>query len=432
MKYLSYSMVGVLIFTSISCGNSVRNRFEDSFASINNPTVGAVTSSAFYVRVFDQNKFPFFMHRAGSFGTSCEIDASISSQDYTCIIEMNEGDIYEQDLYLQYNLPGGGYCDYFTFYPYWYYNYPVGTGPTNIDVTITKDADGNITATTCTVDSVTTTPCDPAEASFDPATAQFTCDYDYTKAGFPNCCDGSYVQTTRTITPGGTSVATSASTAWAPEGWVKNCIGGPPSTNWPASGYTLAGYPARLSYFIRDNGLNQIYQLPRVISNPNSGTVTPVANYFGDVSHTHTGYVLGTSTSSPYAIAPIDDVNGSPVRSGNPAYSFECRDKAFEIKNRIRLYIRSWNTYANFVAYGTSSGVTYNPNVEGEAGVDCTAVNTEENCNNFTKWDSVFTFPSASNAFVGPYTSGNRANYFPFEYYRSNLNIGPTSEPPTD
>ncbi len=70
-------------------------------------------------------------------------------------------------------------------------------------------------------------------------------------------------------------------------------------------------------------------------------------------------------------MAPIDDLDGSPVRSGSAAYVVTCYNAGFEIKHQIRTYIREWNTVADFVAYKGSGGVTYAPDTLGVEGTDC-------------------------------------------------------------
>jgi hypothetical protein len=183
--------------------------------------------------------------------------------------------------------------------------------------------------------------------------------------------------------------------------------------SWPA--FTKRGLPESLLTFVAGTGLNSLFAFRPPIVVPNGGSVVSVANYYGDVSHTHTGYVVARSSNYPYAVDPVDDRNGTNLETfdstmplvGNDAYEFRCLDEGKEVINRIRLYIRSWNTYTDFIAYGTSNGTTYNPDVTGDEGTACRGLVGP--CNDLTKWDST--------SLTGPYTSANRVNYFPNETY---------------
>lgn len=388
-----------------------------SSGSVSNPPVGVTTEDAFYVRIFDQGYFPYYLNKAAAaWGTDCSVGSTLSSQSISCYLDVNEMDLYHQGfpnddhIKIQYNVPAA-MCDYFSFMPAWYYNKELGKGPAAIRVDMTKDTDGNLLSMDCTVDSVLYSGCTGIPEISIGANGIPECNY--------GCCVGSYSLTIFTTVTGGSATVQGPTDynwpAWATDTGFKQCLGGQARTNWEH--YTRGGFPVAAVSYVNDLGLNRIYQLVPPINDPNGGFNVEVANYYFDVSHTHTGYVLARSTDLPYAIDPVDDVTGDDLSAytASEAYDFRCLDKNHEVKNRIRLYIRAWNTYADFLTYGTSGGVTYAPNVVGVEGTHCAGVLGY--CDDYVKWDSVVGVGHFSRDLVGPYAAPLRTNYFPNERY---------------
>jgi hypothetical protein len=94
------------------------------------------------------------------------------------------------------------------------------------------------------------------------------------------------------------------------------------------------------------------------------------ANYYDvagvSTDHTHTGYVASATTSvKPYYLDPIDDRDGTAITEGNDAYTFICMDEGYEAIHRIKVYVREFDTRADYDQYISSSGVIYNPDLRG-------------------------------------------------------------------
>ena len=405
----------------MSCGGAVGPDLSGLTpgSSTSNPVVGVTTNASFYVHVFDQGYFPFYLNKAGAaWGTDCAIDNSLSNQSISCYLDINEMDVYhgvyslEDRITLQYNVPTG-MCSYFSFMPAWYYNREIGIGPTAVEVDTAKDTDGNITSRDCVIDGTPYAGCTGMPEVHLDENGKPVCDYE--------CCTGYYDLTLVETVAGGSPVPsvqrglpwpqTESSNAF------KTCLGGQVRTNWKETLFTRGGFPVAEVTYVQSTGKNDIYRLYPPIQDPNGNHSVGIANYYFDVSHTHTGYVLPRSSDLPYAVDPIDDITGDDLSGyiASEAYDFRCLDKNREVVNRIRLYIRAWNTYSAFLAYGSSSGVTYDPNVVGTEGGSCDGVLGY--CDDFVKWDSQVGVGHFSSDLIGPYSTGNRYRYFPRERY---------------
>ena len=206
-------------------------------------------------------------------------------------------------------------------------------------------------------------------------------------------------------------------------GNVKSCLGGMVRTSWNNEYLTSKnnkyfnditgknqGYPRPLLYTIpRDDedtpiGMNTAHRIPSNIETTSTEFST-VANFYTPGTpaieglHEHTGYVSTKEVDVPYAVNPVDDLSGTPYtykgRSvlfpGREAILFDCEDEAFELKHRIEVYIREWNTLTDFVTYKTSGGQTYNPDVnqlEGSCGYGGDFVNLLP-CNDHVDFDDI-------------------------------------------
>jgi hypothetical protein len=64
-----------------------------------------------------------------------------------------------------------------------------------------------------------------------------------------------------------------------------------------------------------------------------------------------------------------------------------------EMKNRIRVYIRDWNTLEEFNRYGTSQGAEGNPDQKGVESVQCDYELSDnvvfDKCNDAQDWDDL-------------------------------------------
>ncbi len=416
-------LVGLcLIFIGCSGNQNASSTNTSTLPSIGNvaspaPSAGPVTNDAFSVNaVMPNTEIAYFMNKSSAFGTNCSIDATVTGQNIVCYLDMNETDVYTQPFSLVYNVPQT-MCKYFEFTPYWYYNHETGFGPTRYTISIDySDTSRQIlSSVNCNVDGVSYPGCAniPELQVVDAIAGSVKCIYDQSPAS-ANCCFGNYTATLTSTINGAQPLTSTTSSNWNTAGGMNNCTGGQGHNNWALK--TKVGYPATQITYIAGVGLNNVYTMVPPINGGNSGVNVEVANFYGDVSQSHSGYVSSRTTNRPYAVDPVDDRNGSLMLPGNDSYFFDCQDHNHETVNSVRVYVRAWNTYSDFLVYGTSGGVTYQPNVSGIEGSNCSGVGTY--CDDFMKWDSHVGSPSRiSRDYVGPYTSANRQSYFPEESY---------------
>ena len=259
-----------------------------------------------------------------------------------------------------------------------------------------------------------------------------TCRYDYTKTDGPNCCVGPYRLTVhKTRDNAGTIVADlGAAEQYLWDGKFGDCMGGPAAddTNWPK--IKSSGAPADGVVEYAASGINEEYQIqaPNVTSFAvpvNISAINSFTNVAGNTPHAHTvqfwnGTALVNVTSNlPYGIEPIADRSGDGLDATNSNFVFDCLDEAFEVKHRIRMKAREWNTYAAYLAYGASAGATVSPDVVGIEGTICTEriLVSGGYCNDNMDWDDTFPIGVGNQAGfqtlrVGGYV-GERYNYFP-------------------
>ncbi|MGZ3699946.1 MAG: hypothetical protein ACXVCH_17775, partial [Bdellovibrionota bacterium] len=244
--------------------------------------------------------------------------ATTTGQDIACIIEIEELDLYDQGLTLQYNA-SATQCPYVRFMPYMYYQFLPGIGPTLVNMTVTNGA------VTAYGDSGDGSPGVVTSASgTTPA-----CNTDYSTGLFPgpNCCEGNYVLDTLT-NPAGTHALTVGK--WG--GKMANCLNGPAVTTQSKD---ADNRPMADLTFLNGTNLNKQYVIKP--SNPIYASNVFAANYF----------------TAPYTMAlsptPIQGPGGA-VPNGNPWYELVCLDHSRDVVNRIRVMVRSWSTHSNFAA----------------------------------------------------------------------------------
>ena len=107
-------------------GNPLTNDIpDDDFFYIN-------LKSAYYTGAPGQfNPLDFILYAMDDGpGTDCKISVNEESgtEDLFCILDVMEGDLWYQEMTLQYNMPAG-MCSYLGFLPHWHFNYEVGYGP---------------------------------------------------------------------------------------------------------------------------------------------------------------------------------------------------------------------------------------------------------------------------------------------------------------
>lgn len=402
---------------------------------IDSTPIGEVEATGFWVNV-TSTEHPVLVNQSTSFGTDCFIDADTTTNQFmTCYVDMLEGDLGMYDIDLQYNVPPS-LCDHVRTSTAWHWNYSSGVGPKVVNVAIDSSTTP-ITFTSCTAErdsDDTMINCNVHPELFDTSNpAGPTCYYNKTESGGKNCCFGEYTLTVTDAANGGTPLVTKMN--WG--GDVGACIGGAGKTSWSAK--SPDGYPSGLIQPIPEGssgdteGLNDKITLKASTSN-SVLSYSSLASFYetSGTPHSHAGYVSATTTSRPYAINPIDDLDGTlydastgaaSVRflSGSDAHYFSCLDEAFEVKHAIRVQIREWNSLLDFVAYETSSGATYNPDTVGsENGTTCGYdPQFGSPCNDFEDFADILTEAGGSYTLnntmppVGTHPALIREKYFP-------------------
>jgi hypothetical protein len=95
------------------------------------------------------------------------------------------------------------------------------------------------------------------------------------------------------------------------------------------------GWPLTDTYFVDGTGLNKTYDVAAPIKSLRTANVY-VSNYFETADH----------AGAPVAGTPAGMDTGVYTTQGY--YQWVCVDRANEIKARIRLQVREWNTAAAF------------------------------------------------------------------------------------
>ncbi|MEQ1722632.1 MAG: hypothetical protein ABL930_05615 [Pseudobdellovibrio sp.] len=453
--------IGSLILLNSGC-NGVKSG-EASFGSLNIPAPAAPAAPAppvvptpssppgssngieddasfFYVGVQnDENDSIAHVHDSTDFSKTCSVPkTSLAHEDITCLIDIPEGDIYNKDLVLQYNAPAQ-MCRYLVRAPYWFYNREVGIGPETIAISVdnTVNASGDITASTytCAFDGVTRDcangDTEVAITGLSPTSQEIKCVYDFNGT---NCCMGSYTLNRTILTNGANPVAaTPANFSWG--GNMTNCIGGAGKTDWNV--FNADKTPNQLVQYSWQ-GIKNTYLVtaPSHLGTgglPASTSSIHVANFYGQaVDHTHTGFVNSAdSTTRPYFSNPIDDRSGTDLTAmaANDSYLFLCYNEAYEIKHRIRAYVREWDYYPDYLTFISSLGLTVQPDKSSflDAGPEETDPTCLEGiagnfCNDSGDIDDFLNLEAATNApLVTPFydmtTVTKRRSYFPFIEY---------------
>lgn len=282
-----------------------------------------VDQAGFFLSVTNTN-ISYTLHQAdddygedietGNFSTSCKIDNGQTDQDITCVLEIGELDLYFNDLNIQYHVPSS-MCSYLKVEPYHFWAYEPGTGPSLVSYEVT--AAGTVIDH---ANSVNGTP---------------DCVYDYTDTSGPNCCVGTYA---KVVIDSGAGTVTTTAEEWT--GTTSSCLGGPAMSTQTIDQGT--GFPLPSFYYIEGEGYNQTYTITAAKS------VTEVPG------------ISRTVESSIYAAnfyKPSQHADGKPPGLRLPpaitvaaqeyephdTYEFQCLDRANDVTNRIRLFIREWD-----------------------------------------------------------------------------------------
>lgn len=329
MKKLIFSAFVPLlsfIFLTTSCGGpkaDIAASLTDPQAANNAPLVGTFFLTAFK----GTTGIPYTSHQliggiAGDtdWTQSCSVtNAQLSTPagDILCLVESHELDLFANGVIFSFAYPPG-FCDYVEESPYYYFKSKPGVVANSV-----------------------------AYSTIDPV-----CPYDYSANGGlgPNCCVGSWDMSA------GATPATQPARSGKYTGFISNCYSSSELSDFPVG---TNGVPPNKLASRADLGGSVNRIIKGFYANNSSYPFTSnvrIANYFRPSDHSHaTSNPLLLTTGIATAPIAFDSQMGFPT---NPYYQYTCYDTDKEIKARIRVMVRKWNTLAELHQGG-------NPNISG-------------------------------------------------------------------
>jgi len=331
-------------------------------------------------------------------GTDCKIPVEEeSTEDLYCLIDIMEGDLWIHTFNLEYNVPEG-MCDFLSFQVPWHFNQSVGRGPARVyQVDNFQDGpcecEGEGTERTCTVETETryclgnltgntvagvcgagedepiVTGCDTPVNEVN----QYCNGLNLSNEDLGNCCFGTY----RLYNTGSDVEPTTVD--WG--GDLNTCIGGYGKTGWSTRG--KYGEPISLIRPTKRTGLIDDYEIPALVNLYNGHSDGSIlkgkrpslinANFWKEIEDKK--FLEGT----PRVYKPPTDPQlpatyhlvYSYQKQGYPYFTWACLNQAYEVKHRIHLALREWNTQEEFNAFVESKGGRGDPDLEGEEGSVC-------------------------------------------------------------
>ncbi len=265
---------------------------------------------------------------ATDWSQSCKTDVSTTAtgtvNDIICYTEVADADLYAQTFNFSYTAPIDG-CAYVLETPYYFVDYPTGTGPATISYTVEVNG---------TIDTLA------PGAGWTIVNSAPSCSFDYTSnfPNGPNCCAGKYTATidTKTLNAAGATVDTFTTKTASWGGKVGNCAEGAVVQGTTFARSLTTNLPVSL-LITTYGGLTGGYSVPANITKP-WATAVPIANYVANPA------------------APPPPLNGQ----GHLYYQWDCLDPAFALQGRIRLMVRKWKMQSQLAL-----GINGNPDLTG-------------------------------------------------------------------
>ena len=213
------------------------------------------------------------------------------------------------------------------------------------------------------------------------AISEICSDYDKTSKGLGYCCFGAY-----DVYVNQNNKSTESDLWSNPEsGGFKGCIGGPGRFSWDS--YNKTGVPITVIKNTKKNGLKDEYTLDAITNvydghyygsdQPPPSFIT--ANHWKDVDDKD--FMSSESRLSVYfpPNPSSGEVNFSKDdKEGNPYFVWTCFDSAKEVRHRIILLIREWNTQKEYNRFKESLGSSGDPDIVGAEGSLCDYYTSEE------------------------------------------------------
>ena len=202
------------------------------------------------------------------------------------------------------------------------------------------------------------------------------------RSGLSDCCLGKYTLINR-------ETQAEEEKEWGNE--IKNCLGGLARLNWPEKGFDDNGYPVNIVESGIE-GVNKEYTLDPLIETTKNRYSLPTANFFKAIED--------EKTAEPPAFynSPPDPTPENPARvRGHPFLTWSCFDPAREVKHRIHLLIREWNTKEEFTRFKESEGGSGDPDISGAEGSECEYYEKDKaifgDCNDLYDSDDTIKYP---------------------------------------
>ena len=128
-------------------------------------------------------------------------------------------------------------------------------------------------------------------------------------------------------------------------------------------------YPGTLIISTESDGYIGTYEIPSLDDSIDTGEnkTFVVANYYDgieDFNFHKLPHIYKTEES--YQKNPTE-----PLPQGYPYFTWSCLDSAHEVKHRIHLIIREWNTVEEFNKFVDSNGTRGDPDIDGLEGEGC-------------------------------------------------------------
>lgn len=355
----------------------------DTGATVPDPIDG------FSLVITQNDNYSVLVSKDGDGSTECKAD---EGDRISCIVDMNEHDLYINGLKLGWAAPQDQ-CDYIGQYHYYYAAYPIGIMPSATFYYAVDDVLQDIESYDPGAGLSITTPWNTMEAnsacgtdivywmdkngdgSMDagefychaelfgsPASesGSLKCPWDYsTIEGGSSCCYGSYTE----YSFDGTDPAVDDGASWGSKSNYANCFRGPGLSDFSAPKNAF-GIPYYITTLVETEGLQDSIAISSPYSTGHKNQIY-AANYFNKTSdHSGAGEAATLSSFHGLYFVPGDNTVQAPINMaiGFPYYQIDCLDHDFELKAQIRVMVREWNTLSAFEDFvdGTSSNADTN------------------------------------------------------------------------
>lgn len=262
--------------------------------------------------------YPMRLRESNTADSPCEITPPTDFKDYVdieCTIDINELDLYGHGLDWDLQVPANA-CDYLIYWHYQYEAWQVGQGPTEVSYTILPGG-----GYADEVNSINGQP---------------YCVYDhgwrYREA--PDCCLGSY---TKTVTDPLGNVTVS-NEFWT--GTPSTCYGGAAFID-PEAVTGPDGFPVAKIVYLNESAYQKSFHFDQLSDRFYSNV--PLANYYSPQDHDG------------------DRPAGLNGLWAQPRYTFQCTDRAYEVRAEIRLTVREYNEVSQYDADANPDTVGVEP-----------------------------------------------------------------------